>query len=152
MTAYTVASSKMFSISGIWLCASNGSDVTFGCCSCSPTAAILARCSACALPVAIAAGSSVGCLLRSVASALLSRGAAGGEIRALAALVMPPLSCASLLAHVGRASGVSSRAFCRLLPTNTTSQSMRSIDSSLCIRYSVPIGYSVRPTTVEELG
>ena len=47
-----------------------------------------ARRSACALLDAIAAGSSVGCLPRSVASVLLSRGAAGGETRALAALVM----------------------------------------------------------------
>ena len=91
MTAFTVASSKRFSISGIWLCAFNGSDVTFGCCSCPPTAVMPAHRSACDLPVAIAAGSSVGCLLRSVASVLLSRGAAGGEIRALAALMMPPL-------------------------------------------------------------
>ena len=64
----------------------------------------------------------MGCLLRSVASVLLSRGAAGGEIRALAALVMSPLSCASLLARVRRASGVSSRAFCRRLLADTTSQ------------------------------
>ena len=45
-----------------------------------------ARRSACDLPVAIAAGSSVGCLPRRVASVLLSRNAARGEIRALAAL------------------------------------------------------------------
>ena len=76
---------------------------------------------ACALPVAIAAGSSVGCLPRSVASVLLSRGPAGGEIRTLAALVMPPRWCASLLARIRRASGVFPRAFCRLLPANTTS-------------------------------
>ena len=131
MTAFTVASSKRFSISGIWPCASNSSDVTFGCCSCSPTVVMPARCSACDLPVALAAGSSVGCLPRSVTSALLSRGAAEGEIRALAALVIPPLSCASLLARIRRASGVPSRAFCRLLPTNTTSQSMRPVSSSL---------------------
>ena len=31
-------------------------------------------------------------------SVLLSRSAVGGEIRALTALVMPPLSCASLIA------------------------------------------------------
>ena len=59
-----------------------------------------ARRSACALPDAIAAGSSVGCLPRSVARVLLSRGAAGGETRALAALVMPPRWCASLLARI----------------------------------------------------
>ena len=100
MTVFTLASSKRFSISGIWPCASNGSDVTFGCCSCSPTAVMPARPSACALPVAIAAGSSVGCLPRSVASVSLSRGAAGGEIRALAPLVMPPRWCASLLARI----------------------------------------------------
>ena len=70
-----------------------------------------ARRSACALPVAIAAGSSVGCLPRSVASVLLSRGAAGGEIRAFAALVMPPRWCASLLARIRRASGVYLRPF-----------------------------------------
>ena len=52
------------------------------------------------VPVAIAAESSVGCLLRSVASFLLSRGGAGGEIWAFAALVMLPLSCASLLARI----------------------------------------------------
>ena len=115
MTAFAVASSKRFSISGIWPCASNSSDVTFGGFSCSPSAVIPAGCSACALPVAIAAESSVGCLLRSVASVLLSRGTAGGEIRALAALVMPPFSCASLLPRIRRTSGVSSRAFCRLL-------------------------------------
>ena len=45
------------------------------------------RRSACALPDAIATGSSVGCLPRSFARVLLSRGAAGGETRALAALV-----------------------------------------------------------------
>ena len=73
--------------------------------------AIPARYSARALPVAIAGGSSVECLLRNVASALLSRGTAGGEIKALAAFVMPPLSCASLLARLRRASGVFSRAF-----------------------------------------
>ncbi|CAM9208726.1 unnamed protein product [Ascophyllum nodosum] len=67
----------------------------------------------------------------SVAGALLSLGAAGGEIRALAALVMPPLSCASLLARIRRASGVSSRAFCRLLPANTTSQSTSPVSSPL---------------------
>ena len=126
-----MTSSKRFSISGIWPCASNGSDVTFGCCSCSPTAVMPAGRSACALPVAIATGSSVGCLPRSVASVLLSRGAAGGEIRALAALVMPPCWCASLLARIWRASGVSSRAFRRLLPANTTSQSVRSVSSPL---------------------
>ena len=131
MTAFTVASSKRFSISGIWPCASNGSDVTFGCCSCSPTAVMPARRSACALPVAIAAVSSVGCLPRSVSSVLLSRGAAGGEIGALAALVMPPRWRACLLARIRRASGVSSRAFCRLLPANTTSQSMRPVSSPL---------------------
>ena len=131
MTAYTVSSSKRFSISGIWPCASNDSDVIFGCCSCSPTAVMPARRSACALPVAIAAGSSVGCLPRSVASVLLCRGAAGGEIRALAALVGPPRWCASLLARIRRASAVSSRAFGRLLPVNTTSQSMRPVSSIL---------------------
>ena len=68
-----------------------------------------------------------GCLLRSVASVLLSRDAARGEIRALAALVMPPLSYASLLARTRRASG----AFCRLLPANTTSQSMTPVSSPL---------------------
>ena len=99
MTAFTVASSKRFPISGIWPCASNGSNVTFGSCSCSPTAVMPARRSACALPVAIAAGSSVGCLPRSVANVLLSRGVAGGEIIALAALVMPPRWCASLLSY-----------------------------------------------------
>ena len=104
MTAFTVASSKRFSTYGIWPCVSNGSYVTFGCCSCSPTTAIPERRSACVLPVAIAAGSSVGCLPRSVASVLLSRGAAGGEIRALAALVMPPRWCTSFLARIRRAS------------------------------------------------
>ena len=131
MTAFTVAFSKRFSISGIWSCASNGSDVTFGCCSYSPTALMPARRSACALPVAIAAGSYVGCFPRSVASVLLSRGAAGRKIRALTALVMPPRWYASLLAHIRRASGISSRAFCRLLPANTTSQSMRPVISPL---------------------
>ena len=131
MTTFTVGFSKRFSVSGIWPCAFNSSDITFGCYSCSPTAVITARCSTCALPVAITAGSSVGSLLRSVASVLLSRGTAEGEIRALAALVMPPLSCASLLARIRRASGVSSRAFCRLLPANTTSQSMRPVSSPL---------------------
>ena len=90
-----------------------------------------ARRSACALPDAITAGSSVGCLPRSVSCVLLSRGAAGGETRALVALVMPPRWCASLLARIRRASGVSSRAFCRLLPANTTSQSMRPVSSPL---------------------
>ena len=73
----------------------------------------------------------MGCLPRSVSSVLLSRGAAGGETRALAALVMPPRWCASLLARIRRASGVSSRAFCRLLLANTTSQSMRPVSSPL---------------------
>ena len=131
MTAFTVASSKRFSISGICPCASKGSDVTFGCCSCSRTAVMPIRRYVCALPVAIAAGPSVGCLPRSVASVLLSRGATGGEIRALAALVMPPRWCASLLAHIRRASSVSARTFCRLLPVNTTSQSMRPVRSPL---------------------
>ena len=126
-----MASSKRFSISGIWPCAANGSDVTFGCCSCPPSAEMPARRSACALPDAIPAGSSVGCLPRSVSSVLLSRGAAGEETRALAALVMPPRWCASLLARIRRASGVSSRAFCRLLLANTTSQSMRPVNSPL---------------------
>ena len=133
MTAFTVASSKRFSISGIWPCAPNGSDVTFGCCSCSPTAVMPARRSARALPVAIAAGSSVRCLPRSVASVLLSQGAAGEGIRALAALVMPPRWCASLLARIRRASGVSSRAFCRLLPANTTSQANEARQFSPCV-------------------
>ena len=77
MIAFPLASSKRFSISGIRPCASNSSDATFGCCSSSSTTVIPARCSACASLVAIAMGSSVGCLLRSVASVLLSRGAAG---------------------------------------------------------------------------
>ena len=122
MTAFTVVSSKRFSISGTWPCASSRSDVTFGCCSCSPTAVVPARCSALALPVAIAAGSYVGCLLRSIASVLLPRGTAEGGIRALAALMMPPLSCVSLLACIPRASGVSSRAFCRLIPATLSVQ------------------------------
>ena len=123
MTAFTVASLKRFSISGTWPCVSNRSDVTFGCCSCSPTATVIpARCSALALPVATAAGSSVGCWLRSVASVLLSRGAVEGKIRAPAALAMPPLSCVSFLARIPRASGVSSRAFCRLLPATLSVQ------------------------------
>ena len=126
-----MASSKRFSISGIWPCAANDSDVTLSCCSCPPTAVMPACRSACALPDAIAAGSSVGCLARSVSSVLLSRGAAGGESRALAALVVPPRWCASLLARIRRASGVSSRPFCRLLPANTTSQSMRPVSSPL---------------------
>ena len=133
-----MASSTRFSISGIWPCAANGSDVTFGCCSCPPTAVMPARRSACALPAPIAAGSSVGCLPRSVASVLLSRGAAGGETRALAALVIPPRWCASLLARIRRASGVSFRAFCRLLPANTTSQSMRPVSSPLAYSLYLP--------------
>ena len=44
---------------------------------------------------------------------------------------MPPRSCASLLARVRRASGVSSRAFCRLLPANSTNQSIRPVSSPL---------------------
>ena len=44
---------------------------------------------------------------------------------------MPPRWCAILLARIGRASGVSSRVFCRLLPANTTSQSMRPVSSPL---------------------
>ena len=135
MTAFNVASSKRFSISGIWSCAPNGSDVILGCCTCSPTAVIPARRSACPLPVAIGAGSSVGCLPRRVARVLLSRGAARGETSALVALVMPPRWYASLLARIRRASGVSSRAFCRLLPANTTSQSMGPVSSTLCTPY-----------------
>ena len=114
-----MASSKRFFIFRIGPCASKSSVVTFGCCS--------AR----ALPVSIAAGSFVGCSLRIVASVLLSLGAAGGEIKMPAALVMPPLSCTSLLADIRQASGVPSRPFYRLLPTNTTSQSMRSAGFSL---------------------
>ena len=57
MTAFTVDSSKRFSIDGIWPCASNSSVVTFDCCSCSPTIVIPAHSSTRALPVAIAAGS-----------------------------------------------------------------------------------------------
>ena len=114
-------------------------------CSCPPAAVMPARRSACALSVAIAAGSSVRCLPRSVTSVLLSRGAAGGEIRALAALVIPPRWCASLLARFRQASGVSSRAFCRLLPANTTSQSMRPSVLPLGTRYtSLPATSSIR--------
>ena len=40
-----------------------------------------------------------------------------------AALVVRPLSHASLLACIRRASSVSSRAFCQFLPANTTAQS-----------------------------
>ena len=44
-----------------------------------------------ALPLAIAPVFSMGCLLRSVAIVLFSRGAIGEEIRAPSALVIPPL-------------------------------------------------------------
>ena len=84
-----------------------------------------ARRSACALPDAIAAGSSVEGLPRSFFSVLLSQGAAEGETRALAALVMPPRWCASLLTRIRRASGVSSRAFCRLLPAIKTTNNLQ---------------------------
>ena len=79
MKTFTVASSKRFSTSRISPCASNSLFVTFDCCSCSPTTVIPARCSARAPLVSIAAGSSVGCVLCSVASALLSRGAVERE-------------------------------------------------------------------------
>ena len=69
--------------------------------------------------------SSLGCFLRRVSTVLASRVAAAGDVRALAALVIPPRSCAGLLARCLRASGVSSDDLYRLLPVNTTSQSIR---------------------------
>ena len=70
---------------------SKASAVTSACCPCVLTSIIIpVRCSARGFPPAIAAGFSLGCLLRSVASVLYSRGAAGVNIRVLAALVIPP--------------------------------------------------------------
>ena len=51
--------------------------------------------------------SSVGYLLSRVDSVMVSRGAAGGDVRASAVLSIPPSSCPSLLALCLRASGVS---------------------------------------------
>ena len=136
ITAFTVASSNRSSVSGIWPWASSSSSDPLGDCPCSATGSIPAHCSASTLPAAILAKSSEGCLLRKVTKVWESPGAAGGETRALAALVMPLRSRASLLALSCRASGVSSRAFCRLSSRKTTSQSVRPASSpqaySLC--------------------
>ena len=117
--------------SEIWHCAFYNSVVTFGCCPCLRSAVIPVRCSARTLSVAIAAGCPVGCLLRSVTSVLLSRTAAGGDVRAPEALMMPSRSCASLLVRIRRAPGVATRTFCRRLPANTPSQSMKPASSPL---------------------
>ena len=134
ITAFIVASSKRFS---------NGSVVKFGCSSSSLTPAIPSCYCASASPVAVAAGSSVRCLLRSVASVLWSRGAVREKIWTSAALVMPLLLFASLLVRCRRASGVSSPASGRLLPANTTNQSIDQLVLFLGTLCNVPAGYTV---------
>ena len=79
----------LFKVPVIWSCASNSSAVTFGYSSYSQTAVILGCCSTGASTVAIVAGSFVECLPRSAAIVLYSRDAVGGQVRALAAVLMP---------------------------------------------------------------